>query len=73
MYSSIIESVLYRLDATGITKTPLADLWQEVQEELVDPYASQYRRREAELGFDPDECPEHLVKDALNFAESGLF
>lgn len=64
-----IESVLSRLDATGITDTPLASLWQEIQEELADPYASQYRRREAELGFDPDECPEDLVQDALNLAE----
>lgn len=66
---AFIESVLSRLDATGITDTPLAGLWQEVQEELADPYASQYRRREAELGFDPDECPEDLVTDALTLAE----
>lgn len=64
-----IESVLSRLDATGITDTPLASLWQEVQEELADPYASQYRRREAELGFDPDDCPEDLVEDVLSLAE----
>lgn len=66
---AFIESVLSRLDATGITNTALASLWQEVQEELADSYASQYRRREAELGFDPDECPEDLVQDALNLAE----
>lgn len=66
---TFIESVLSRLDATGITNTPLASLWQEVQEEIADPYASQYRRREAELGFDPDECSEDVVKDALNLAE----
>jgi hypothetical protein len=66
---AFIESVLSRLDATGIIDTQLAGLWQEVQEELADPYASQYRRREAELGFDPDECPEDLVKDALNLAK----
>jgi hypothetical protein len=66
---AFIESVLSRLDATGITGTPLAGLWQEVQEELADSYASQYRRREAELGFDPDECPEDLVQDALKLAE----
>lgn len=66
---AFIEFVLSRLDATGIADTALAGLWQEVQEELADPYASQYRRREAEFGFDPDECPEELVKDALNLAE----
>lgn len=64
-----IESVLSRLDATGITNTPLAGLWQEVQEELADSDASQYRRCEAELGFDPDECPENLVEDALKLVE----
>ncbi|WP_227498497.1 ImmA/IrrE family metallo-endopeptidase [Synechococcus sp. PCC 7336] len=66
---TFIESVLSRLNATGIANTPLAGLWQEVQEELADPYANQYRRREAELGFDPDDCSEDLVRDALNLAE----
>jgi hypothetical protein len=66
---AFIESVLSRLDATGVSDTPLAGLWQEVHEELTDPYASQYRRREAELGFDPDECPEAFVQDALTLVE----
>ncbi|MFM7423400.1 MAG: ImmA/IrrE family metallo-endopeptidase [Elainella sp.] len=65
---SFIESVIYRLDATGVANTPLANLWREVQEELADSYSSQYRRCEAELGFDPDECLESLVIDALNLA-----
>lgn len=64
-----IESVLSRLSATGSETTPLAGLWQEVQEELAEPDARQYRRLEAELGFDPDECPETLVQDALQLAE----
>lgn len=66
---TFIESVLYRLEATGIVNTPLASLWQEVQEELADPSARQYRRCEAELGFDPDECLESLIRDALSLAE----
>ncbi|MGK7889034.1 MAG: ImmA/IrrE family metallo-endopeptidase [Leptolyngbyaceae cyanobacterium] len=65
---AFIASVLSRLEATGITDTPLANLWREVQEEIAEPYASQYRRREAELGFDPDSCPEDIVKDALILA-----
>lgn len=64
-----IETVISRLKATGVDNTPLANLWQEVQEERSDRYASQYRRCEAELGFDPDECPESLVEDTLNLAE----
>lgn len=66
---AFIESVLLRLEATGIFNTSLANLWQEVQEELADPYTSEYRRREAELGFDPDECPESLVTDALKLVK----
>ncbi|MEB3338078.1 MAG: hypothetical protein VKJ46_11490, partial [Leptolyngbyaceae bacterium] len=56
-------------NATGIVDAPLASLWQEVQEEFSDQYSSKYRRCEAELGFDPDECPESLVEDALLLAE----
>ena len=66
---AFIESVISRLDATEIVNTSLASLWREVQEELTDPYASQYRRCEAELGFDPDECPESLIEDALRLAD----
>ncbi|MEQ9358500.1 ImmA/IrrE family metallo-endopeptidase [Coleofasciculus chthonoplastes] len=64
-----IETVLSRLNATGVRDTPLANLWQELQEERSDAYSSQYRRCEAELGFDPDECPESLVEDTLNLAK----
>jgi len=64
-----IETVISRLNATGVRDTPLANLWQEVQEERSDRYASRYRRCEAELRFDPDEGPESLVEDTLNLAE----
>ncbi|GAB4293230.1 MAG: hypothetical protein Fur0025_29430 [Oscillatoriaceae cyanobacterium] len=64
-----IESVISRLDETGVQETSLAHLWEEVQEERADTDAAMYRRREAELGFDPDECPEEYVKDALHLAK----
>ncbi|MEQ9668759.1 ImmA/IrrE family metallo-endopeptidase [Coleofasciculus sp. G2-EDA-02] len=66
---TFIETVISRLNATGVHNTSLANLWQEVQEERSDTYSSQYRRCEAELGFDPDECSESLVEDTLNLAE----
>lgn len=66
---TFIEVVIYRLNATEILETPLASLWKEVQEEFSEPYSSRYRRCEAELGFDPDECPENLVEDALRLAD----
>ncbi|BBL73895.1 ImmA/IrrE family metallo-endopeptidase [Methylomagnum ishizawai] len=55
-----INGVLARLDAMGIQKTTLHELWREVTEERQDKDASAYRRLEAMLGFDPDECPEYL-------------
>jgi hypothetical protein len=67
--TAFIESVISHLHETGINDTSLANLWKEVQEERSDPYSKMYRRREAELGFDPDECPDDIVKDALDLAE----
>jgi hypothetical protein len=67
--AAFIESVVSRLDQTGIHGTSLAHLWEEVQEERSDPYSTMYRRREAELGFDPDECPEEIVEEALTLAQ----
>jgi hypothetical protein len=67
--TAFIESVISHLHETGVHATSLAHLWEEVQEERSDPYSTMYRRREAELGFDPDECPDDIVKDALDLAE----
>ncbi|MEA5419594.1 hypothetical protein VB712_10200 [Spirulina sp. CCNP1310] len=67
--TNFIQSVICRLDATEVLKSPLANLWQEVQEEREDANANQYRRCEAQLGFDPDDCPESIVIDALNWVE----
>ena len=67
--AAFIESVISRLDQTGVHGTSLAHLWEEVQEERSDPYSTMYRRREAELGFDPDECPEDIVEEALTLAQ----
>jgi hypothetical protein len=67
--AAFIESVISRLNETGVYGTSLAHLWEEVQEERSDPYSTMYRRREAELGFDADECPDEIVKDALDLAK----
>lgn len=55
-----INHVIARLDTAGIQNTPLHDVWREVTEERRDDGIAAYRRLEAMLGFDPDECPEHL-------------
>ncbi len=67
--ADFIESVVSRLNQTEVHGTSLAHLWEKVQEERSDPYSTRYRRREAELGFDPDECPNEIVEEALTLAE----
>lgn len=61
-----ISAVLHRLDAVGCRNNELAGIWQLIQEERSDPESAKYRRVEAEMGYDPDECPEELIKKALS-------
>jgi len=62
-----INSVLARLDAKELAGSNLAQLWAIVQEELANPEAARRRKLEAKLGFDPDECPEKALEEALNW------
>ncbi|MEI7867189.1 MAG: hypothetical protein WCI11_04805 [Candidatus Methylumidiphilus sp.] len=55
-----MDSVVARLDSVGLGKTTLFELWTEICAEREDTDISAYRRLEAMLGFDPDECPEEL-------------
>ncbi|MHB9098708.1 MAG: ImmA/IrrE family metallo-endopeptidase [Syntrophales bacterium] len=61
-----ITDVIRRLNATGCANTELSNLWQLIQEERVDHESAKYRRVEAEMGYDPDECPEELMDKALS-------
>ena len=63
--ASFVRSVIERLEAVGVRESALSGLWRDVMEERNDPHACEYRKREAELGFDPDECPEDVVEEAL--------
>ncbi|QWF70774.1 hypothetical protein KEF85_15885 [Methylomonas paludis] len=58
---NFIISVLDRLDAVGSRNTDLWNLWQLIKAERADPQSFNYRRLEAELGYDPDECSEELM------------
>lgn len=60
-----ITAVLHRLDALDCQDTDLANLWQLIQEERADPQSSNYRRMEAEMGYDPDECPDDIMDKAM--------
>lgn len=57
-----INGVLARLDAAGVERTTLHDLWREISEERGEESLSVQRRLEALLGFDPDESPEGLLE-----------
>ena len=61
-----INVVLERLDAISCKNTDLSNLWQIIQEDRADPQKEKYRRREAEMGYDPDVGPEQLINHALS-------
>ncbi|OYY75473.1 MAG: hypothetical protein B7Y40_00690 [Gammaproteobacteria bacterium 28-57-27] len=67
--SGFIEDVLHRLDAVGCGQTDLASLWSFVQEDRLSPDASNRRRLEAQMGFDPEECPAEVMDDVLRIQE----
>ncbi|MBI5589126.1 MAG: hypothetical protein HY881_01455 [Deltaproteobacteria bacterium] len=60
-----ITAVIHRLTALGCQNTELSNLWQLIQEERVDQESAKHGRVEAEMGYDPDECPEELMEKAL--------
>jgi hypothetical protein len=62
-----VQSVISRLDARELVGTDLANMWAVLQEDLADPEAVSRRKLEAELGFDPEECPTELLDAALRW------
>ncbi len=62
-----IRSVLARLDAKELAGSDLSNLWALVQEDLADSDTVRRRKLEAELGFDPEECPEQALDAALQW------
>jgi hypothetical protein len=62
-----VQCVLARLNAKQLAGTNLAQLWAVLQEDLADPESVRRRKLEAELGFDPEECPEHALNAALQW------
>jgi len=66
--SDFVSGVLARLEAMGETLTPLHTLWQTVTEERKNPESAHWRRVEALLGYDPDECPAAIMAQAGDLA-----
>jgi len=61
----LVDDVLSRLSALGHKESDLARLWALVLNDRADPQASQLRRLEAQMGFEPEACPEAIVAKAL--------
>ncbi len=60
-----IAAILNRLNEVNYQNTDLTNLWQLIQADRADPDSEKYRRLEAAMGYDPDECPEKLMEKAL--------
>lgn len=60
------EGVIARLANVSGEQSDLSSLWYEVTGERQDPDASQWRRLEACMGYDPDEAPEGLIDSLLS-------
>lgn len=60
-----IVAIQNRLNAVHCQDTGLSHLWRFIQEDRADPQSGKCRRLEAEMGYDPDECPDVLIDKAL--------
>ncbi|WP_290794275.1 hypothetical protein [Halomonas sp.] len=58
---AFVERVIERLSSQAVAGADLPHMYQELLAERADPEAATYRRLEALLGFDPDECPDDRV------------
>lgn len=67
--SSLIENVIARLYDVGCKNSDLAELWSFILEDLKNPLEHRKRRLEAELGFDPEGCPNELIEEAISLEE----
>lgn len=63
--SDLIETVIARIADTGAGHCDLAKLWQFIRDDQRDPAELRHRRLEAELGFDPEECPDNTLASAI--------
>lgn len=66
---SFINNVISRLHAVNCTGTDLENIWTLVQEDRNIATSTQYRCIEAQLGYDPDECPTQVIKNAIDLGQ----
>lgn len=63
---AFIHAVCNRLNANRCQNTELESLWQLILNDQCHPEHIKYRSLEAKMGYDPDECPEELIEEALS-------
>ena len=66
--NDFVSIVMNRLRRRQLCNTNLHRLWNELTEERNDPELSRFRRMEAQLGCDPDEADERIVRRCLDDA-----
>lgn len=66
---NFIETVISRLHGLGHSVTDLSDLWSLVKEDRGNPDQFRIRRIEAQMGFDPEECPQEVIYNALELGK----
>ena len=57
-----VESALDRLEDRKLRDTNLHRLWKDLAVERDTPGLARFRRLEAQLGYDPDEADEHVIR-----------
>ena len=65
-----VSDIVSSLEAGGLRTTNVHRLWNDLQIERADDDLTRYRRLEAQLGFDPDEADEELLRSRLDDASS---
>lgn len=68
-----IDTVFDRIESSSSFKNVTTELhthWESIREEMDDPKATQYRKLEAMLGFNPDEADELFMKEFIHKGES---
>ncbi len=63
-----VEEILTRLKGQNLRGTNLHRLWHDLKAERKDPEVSRFRRLEAQLGHDPDEADESVIRRGLDDA-----
>lgn len=67
---AFVSTVVNRLAAVGLPATDLGELFKIIQHEQQDQDSALYRKLEALMGFDPDECPQEAMDHAIQLSLS---